>query len=619
MKPAMILSCRAMKLHAAILLAALLAFVGGCVTTQSEGQVRKPFEVRTDDGLAPAPRAEVRPASKQPVAGTHPLKKGPVTEILDEELGIERDLQPSAVGDAIKTAQQSLDESLEYVEAAQSFWQQGELPEAVDALDQAYSLMLEAQSCDDPVLLQQKDDLRILISRRLVEIFAARHTVAIGNHNAIPMVFNEHVQAEINSFLGRERNFFMEAYQRSGQFMPMMEAKIIEAGLPKELAWLPLIESGFKVRALSSARALGPWQFIASTGFKFGLQRNEYIDERMDPEKSTDAAIAYLKELHGMFGDWMTALAAYNCGENRVLRTINSQRINYLDDFWDLYQRLPRETARYVPRFLATMAIINDPAKYGMELPTPDAPVVYETTTVSKRLHLKQIADAASVDENLLASLNPELRHRITPPGEYTLKIPAGINPALMARLDSLPETSIAISVPAATAATHHRIRAGETLSMIAQRYKVSVNALRQANKLGRSDVIITGQTLKIPSGGHASPLPAITVSPSATPSIHTVQRGDSLFNLARRYGTTVAAIKKENKLSSDSLSVGQTLKIPRGRAVASASSKTYVVRAGDNPFSIAQRHSMSLDRFLSINGFTRNSRIFPGQRVMVE
>jgi membrane-bound lytic murein transglycosylase D len=617
----MILSCRPGKLYAVLLCVLLLAFLGGCATTQSEGPARKPFDVRADDSPVPAPRAEVRPATKQTVERKPPLQMEFATEILDEELEFSPVSSSPRVGGAVKTAQQSLDEALEYVEAAQSFWQQGELPEAVDALDQAYSLMLEAQACDDdPALLQPKDDLRILISRRLLEIFAARHTVAIGNHNAIPLVHNDHVQAEIHSFVGREKNFFLEAYRRSGQFMPMIEAKIAEAGLPKELAWLPLIESGFKVRALSSARALGPWQFIASTGFKFGLQRNEYVDERMDPEKSTDAAIAYLKELHGMFGDWMTAIAAYNCGENRVLRLINSQRINYLDDFWDLYQRLPRETARYVPRFLATIAIINDPEKYGMELPEPDAPVVYETTTVNRRLHLKQIADTAGVDENLLVSLNPELRHRITPPGGYTLKVPEGINPTLMARLDSLPETSISIPMPVATAATQHRIRAGETLSMIAQRYKVSVNDIRRANNMGNSNVIIAGRTLKIPTGGQVGLAPVVAVTTtSALPSVHTVGRGDSLWNLARRYGTTVAAIKRENKLSSDSLSVGQTLKIPRGRAVASASSKTYVVRAGDNPFSIAQRHNMSLDRFLSINGLNRNSRIFPGQRVMVE
>ena len=136
---------------------------------------------------------------------------------------------------------------------------------------------------------------------------------------------------------------------------------------PKSCRGFPLIESGYKVKALSKARALGLWQFIPSTGYKFGLKRDQYIDERIDPIKSTDAAIAYLKELHNIFGDWATVLAAYNCGENRVLRVIRSQNINYLDNFWDLYERLPRETARYVPRFLATLHIMNDLAQYGLD------------------------------------------------------------------------------------------------------------------------------------------------------------------------------------------------------------------------------------------------------------
>jgi len=160
---------------------------------------------------------------------------------------------------------------------------------------------------------------------------------------------NDHVAREIRSLQTVERNFFIDSYYRSGMYRPHIVAQMKKAGLPEDLSWLPLIESGFKVKALSRARALGLWQFIASTGYRFDLRRDRWVDERMDLERSTDAAINYLTTLHDLFGDWTTVLAAYNCGEANVLRVIRQQHVNYLDNFWDLYTRLPAETARYVP------------------------------------------------------------------------------------------------------------------------------------------------------------------------------------------------------------------------------------------------------------------------------
>ena len=276
-----------------------------------------------------------------------------------------------------------LDDALELCQVSQEFWQKGELENAVDALDQAYALILRVDATDQPKLIQQKEDLRFMISKRILEIYASRNIVVNGNHDAIPLVMNSHVQAEIKRFtVGSERKFFKQSYQRSGIYRPQIVAALREAGLPEELSWLPLIESGFKVNALSRSRALGLWQFIPSTGYKFGLKRDKFIDERMDPVKSTTAAIGYLKELHGIFGDWSTVLAAYNCGEGRVLRVIRNQNLNYLDNFWDLYERLPRETSRYVPRFLATLHVIKNSEKYGLDTILLDPPLESETVMI---------------------------------------------------------------------------------------------------------------------------------------------------------------------------------------------------------------------------------------------
>jgi membrane-bound lytic murein transglycosylase D len=197
---------------------------------------------------------------------------------------------------------------------------------------------------------------------------------------------NRHVQKAIDLFTtGREKEWFLKVYARSGKYRPAIVRELKEAGLPEELSWLPLIESGFSTVAISSARALGMWQFIASTGYKYGLNRDAWIDERMNPEKATKAAIAYLTELHQIFGEWTTALAAYNCGEARVLKEISTQKINYMDNFWDLYEKLPSETAFYVPKFLAVLHIVNNPSAYGIELPPLEKEIEYDKVNINKQ------------------------------------------------------------------------------------------------------------------------------------------------------------------------------------------------------------------------------------------
>jgi membrane-bound lytic murein transglycosylase D len=514
--------------------------------------------------------------------------------------------------------QSDLDEALDFCQTSQDFWQKGELENALEALDHAYALILKIDTTNSPKIMQQKEDLRFMISKRILEIYASRNIVVNGNHNAIPLVMNKHVQLEINQFTKhREKKFFIEAYKRSGKYRPQIVKALKAAGMPVELSWLPLIESGFKVNALSRARALGLWQFIPSTGYKFGLKRNKYIDERIDPVKATQAAIEYLKELHQIFGDWSTVLAAYNCGEGQVLRVIRSQNINYLDNFWDLYERLPRETARYVPRFMAALFIINNPEKYGLDAISVDDPLEYETLTVSKQIHLKNIAKEIDVDENILRELNPELRYRILPQEQYPLKVPPGKGGVLLANLDNIP-----ISYPPQPAYVYHRIRPGESLSTIARRYHSSVGKIMRANNLRRSSYIVAGRKLKIPQRGTMAYRPKIDRAKDFTiPSTHTVRRGDSLWIIAKRYGTTTKEIQSLNNLQTTQLHIGQVLKLPgyKEEKVDTGDLKVYLVKRGDSPFDIAQLHNMSLKRFLRINLLTPNSTIYPGQKLFIE
>ncbi len=506
---------------------------------------------------------------------------------------------------------ETIDSALELCQASQEYWQKGELENALEALDEAYQLILKVDTYDNPKLTQQKDDLRFMISKRILEIYASRNIVVEGNHNAIPLNINEHVQSEINRFTkGREKSFFIESYKRSGLYRPMIVEALRKAGLPMELSWLPLIESGFKVNALSKARALGLWQFIPSTGYKFGLKRDRYIDERLDFQKSTLSAIEYLKELHQIFGDWTTVLAGYNCGEGRVLRVIRSQNVNYLDNFWDLYEKLPRETARYVPRFLATLHIVKNLEKYGMDTIEPSAPLEFETVNISRKLHLGAISNSTGISKKILKLLNPELRYSILPAEDYPLRVPMGKAKHVLANLENIPEYS-----PPQPSYVYHRVRRGESISIIAGKYGSNSRAIARANHLNRRYLIRTGQTLKIPvrSSSSFASKRSYKIKQGKT-IIHSVKAGDSLWVLARKYGTTVKSIKALNRLTTTNLYIGQKLKISGPQMNGS-----YKVKRGDSPFSIAKRHNMSLKKFMRINHLNRYSKIYPGEKYYVE
>ena len=522
-----------------------------------------PVEVTVENSYEAPLDKSPEETSNSEISSTPSREESPDIKIIDAPAGA-KDEEEIIVEEGNGDKEQNLlDTALDFYQASQELWSRGELEEAINALDEAYSLILDVNSDSDPAMIQQKEDLRILISRRLIEIYASRYTAVNGNHRAIPLTMNEHVEYEIKQFQTVERNFFINSYKRSGRYIDKIVKELNEAGLPKELAWLPLVESGFNVRALSPARALGLWQFIASTGYKFGLKRDDWIDERLDPEKSTKAAIAYLQELHRMFGDWTTVLAAYNSGEENVLRVIRGQKINYLDNFWDLYERLPRETARYVPRFLATLHILKEPEQYGFDFGETEEPLSFEVAIIEKQVRLDAIAKELGISEALLSDLNPELRLKVTPPTPYSLRIPPAMSEVLLASLDSIPEwsrvrTSLAkrhTKSSSKLSYAYHHVSKGETLSSIAKRYKTTVAAISKANHIRHRQLIKTGQRLKIPLRGGK-------VYASKSGETYTVKRGDSLWLIAQKFNTDVETLKRINDLKFSNIVVGQTIKV---------------------------------------------------------
>ena len=484
--------------------------------------------------------------------------------------------------------QDLMEKALELLEVADIFWEKEDVENTLNTLDKAYALVLDTNG--DVAVARQKDDLRLLISKRILSVYSAKQTATNGKASEIPLIMNADVEKEIRSFQGIERDSFIASYQRSGLYRSIILKELKKAGLPEELFWLPLVESGFKIHAFSRARALGLWQFIPSTGYKFGLSRDEWIDERMDVEKSTLAAIAYLKELHGMFGDWLTVLAAYNCGEGKVLRVISRQHINYFDRFWDLYYQLPRETSRYVPRFLATLHIIKNPQKYGINLENEiDKPISYSTVIVNKVMKLQDIATKIEVSEDVMNQLNSELRHKITPDSEYELKIPTEALAKFNLVSNEIPETEKP-RFSGRTVFIKHRVKSGETVASIAKRYKVSTANLASYNKKSTKKGLVVGQILNIPI-------------------VREARVSKNRYKSKNKRTQTVNKEKKA-KIVNQTLSTADMDKLGTNK---------YIVTRGDNLSIIARKNNTTSAKLMQLNNFSGAEKLKPGQILVVK
>ncbi len=457
----------------------------------------------------------------------------------------------------------------------------------------------------------------------------------------IPIVLNDRVKKSIIYFQTVARDAFNKYLRRSRKYTPMMKRMLAEHGLPLDLIYLSLIESGFNPRAYSWARASGLWQFISSTGRLYGLNRNWWMDERRDPIKSTDAACRHLKDLYNEFGCWELAMAAYNGGSGRVRRTIKKQKTI---DFWKM--RLKRQTMDYVPLIMAATIIAKDPAKYGFNEIEFEREVVWDEVIVDRCLDLSVVSKAVDCSLKEMKDLNPELLRKYTPPNakKYTLKIPQGTKAEFLKAYPSMPS-------PKETSWVRHKIKRGETVSTIASRYGVSQYAIFEANNLSRRSRIYAGKTLIVPVPLDREYRAATSRKKGdykARNSVYSVRSGDTMWDIARAFGTSVSALRRINYIERGSrIYVGQTLKIPSSAtrlakknvlnskpsgstaSVAKSSNKsgsqinrtgkgTYKVRRGDTLWDIARRFGTTTAGIRRLNGLDRSSRIYPGQVLAV-
>jgi len=433
----------------------------------------------------------------------------------------------------------------------------------------------------------------------------------------VPIVFNEKVENSLIYLQTVAHDLFEKYLGRSARYIPLMSKILEEEGLPHDIVYLPLIESGFNTHAYSYAKAMGPWQFIASTGKRYGLDRTWWHDERRDFEKSTRAACRYLKDLYNEFQCWELALASYNGGEGRVRKEIARKGTR---NFWKL--DLKKQTRDYVPLFMAAVIIAKEPQKYGFN-PIYEPPLEWETVEIDKCISFKNIQARTGISIADLEFLNPEILRGITPPNEkpYRLRLPVGYRDKFLASYEEIPSEKIVSFVS-------HTVRKGETLSRIAAKHGVTLSSIMSANNLGKNHKIYVGQSLIIPKPGLAAaeqaPAKASQNSAIAKAEIksssteknpvktYTVKKGDTLGKIAQKHGVTVSALKRANSLRHNVIYAGRKLKIPgNGGEPAVATATTHIVRNGDTLHKIALKYGVTVEALKRLNRLN-SSRIYP-------
>ncbi len=491
---------------------------------------------------------------------------------------------------------------------------------------------------------------------------------------SVPMTQNRIVDQTITYFVQKKRDVLVRWMGRADTYFPMIEKIFAEEGVPDELKYLAMVESGLNPRARSWAHAVGMWQFIAQTGGAYGLRVNTWVDERMDPEKATRAAARHLKDLYKMYGNnWHVALAGYNCSPRCIKRAISKAggTMKNPPSYWDMYPYLPRETRGYVPQFIAFALIMSNPGAFGLTNVPRGPEYAYDVVPVEGMLSLSDVAGMVGTDEATIKALNPELRRGTLPPSRsaYNLRIPLGTYVQFAEAFERLPKE-------AKRPVSEYVVRRGDSLGKIANRFGVSVSALKSTNNLRRS-TIHPGQRLVVPVASYSGTVTLADAQPSSvqygtrsirpiameravavntqpattqpasqttqrassstaaprkatptkkastsasTPSsnriTYKVRRGDTLGKIAQKYGTSVSKIKSWNNLRGTKIRTGQRLTIYSSGA-APSERIVYKVRRGDSLGKIGQKYNVSVRSLKQWNNL-RGSVIKTGQRLTI-
>ncbi|HVC46365.1 MAG TPA: transglycosylase SLT domain-containing protein [Terracidiphilus sp.] len=488
---------------------------------------------------------------------------------------------PPPATPAVNPMQKPIDDLIARVEAAYAAgdadYRKGQLPQAKIQFDHAVDLMLtsgidiknnsqlhdEFNRIVDQVnalemeALQQGNgfapkvepspaDVANDVTFKVDPNFVARAKTDLATtHSDLPLVMNDYVAAFINFFANTQRghNTLLHAFERSGRYRAMIQRVMSEEGVPQDLIYLAVAESGFQPRALNTrSGAGGMWQFMPSNDY--GLTRNRYVDERFDPEKSTRAYARYMKFLYNQLGDWYLAMAAYDHGAGNIQRAV--ARTGYAS-FWELYRRheLPGETENYVPEILAAIIIASHPKQYGFDDITLDPPVVTDTVSIDYSVDLRLVSDLVDTPVSELIALNPSLLGYVTPPDtSFDLHLPAGTASLFERRIAGIPESK-------RDSWRYHRVAPGDTLASVAHDFRVSISELAETNQLGIHDSLDGVLALIVP-----------VARTSSRGLLYTVRRGDTLISIADRFGVSLSQLRRWNHIRGIHVRAGRRIHV---------------------------------------------------------
>ncbi len=432
----------------------------------------------------------------------------------------------------------------------------------------------------------------------------------------LPMVENAKVRHFVEYYSGPGRHGFRRWLERSGRYLPMMREIFAEQGLPLDLTYLAMIESGFNPRACSRANAVGPWQFMASTGKVYGLGNDWWRDERRDPLKATRAAARHLRDLHQRFdGDWYLAIAAYNAGAGKVERAIRKFDSR---DFWQLCHGsyLRKETKNYLPKLLAVLLIAKEPEKYGFVDLDYQAPLTFDVVELPGSTDLDIIARLCGVSYEEISSLNPELKRWCTPPAvkDYRVRLPAGKTSAFNEKY---------ARVPADRRANYrrHRIQPGDTLLGMAKRYGIRSKDIVVLNNIRNPRALRVGRDLILPLRPGSSLPPDVLEDgyERTRQQRYRIRKGDSLWSIARRFGVSTSQLCAWNGIGKQAvLKPGKVLQVAGGGKASSGNRRklVYQVRAGDTLWGIGRRYDLHTRDIMRWNQLSSKHVLRPGDRL---